>query len=242
MTMFCVPPGDGAGRNAVSIGFSASLDSRTVDRIADSSRTVRFRRAQVIEPAEDESLPALILRSGTIKISHTLIDGRQQIVDFLSAGDVLICWSNGHGNPQTAEVLADVEACALDLAEPARLEASVPGLVADLLVAALGEIGRKNRQVMMLGRKRSDERVATFLLDYSDRVARDGRPVDRFRLPMSRVDIADYLSLTAETISRALTVLREEGMVELPRPDEVVLRDRGRLAHVAAGGADLTVR
>ncbi len=242
MTMFRVPPGNRAERNVVSIGFSTSLDRHTIDRIAGLSRRVQYRRAQGIAWPAGASLPMMVLRGGMIKLTQSLIDGRQQIVDFLTAGDVLICGSGDAGCSQVAEAATDVEVCEIDLGDTAPLEAAIPGLIEALLVSAIGEIARKNRHVMILGRKRSDERVATFLLDYANRMSENGGAADRFRLPMSRADIADYLGLTAETISRALSVLREEGMVELPRAGEVVLRDRARLARVAAGGANLSVR
>jgi len=177
-----------------------------------------------------------------IKVSHTLTDGRQQIVDFLTTGDVLIQHVTDGKVSVTVEATTNVDFCEVSLADLDALCTDTPELGQSILGAVLCEIGRKNHQVMMLGRKRADERVASFLLDFSDRAARRGAAADRVSLPMSRAEIADYLSLTTETVSRAFSVLRAEGIVRLPKPHEVVICDIAGLAEIAGGGANLSVR
>ncbi|MFQ5566273.1 MAG: Crp/Fnr family transcriptional regulator, partial [Paracoccaceae bacterium] len=136
----------------------------------------------------------------------------------------------------------DVDACEVSLADLEALCTGTPELGQSMLGAVLCEIGRKNHQVMMLGRKRADERVASFLLDFSERAERRGAPANRLSLPMSRAEIADYLSLTTETVSRAFSVLRAEGIVRLPKPHEVEICNIPGLRRIAGGGAKLSVR
>jgi CRP/FNR family transcriptional regulator len=242
MTMFRVTPALCAGCAAGEIGFCANLSDPAIDRIAGISRLLCFKKLQVITHEEDAPTTVLIPRSGIIKISHTLADGRQQIVDFLTAGDILIQHNGDGAVSMTAEAATDIHACEVSLVDLEALCAESPELNQSLLGAILGEIDRKNHQVMMLGRKRSDERIATFLLDFSNRAARRGEPGNRLKLPMSRADIADYLSLTTETVSRAFTLLREEGILQLPKSHEVVISDAAGLIEIAAGGANLSVR
>lgn len=227
---------------AVKIGFCASLGDQAIERIAGISRTLRVRKLQIIKREDEAPMTALILRSGMIKVSHTLTDGRQQIVDFLTTGDILIQHASDGAVSTSVEATTDVDACEVGLAELGALCAESPELGQSLLGAVLGEIGRKNHQVMMLGRKRADERVASLLLDFSNRAERRGEPSDHVSLPMSRAEIADYLSLTTETVSRAFSLLRAEGIVRLPKPHEVVICDIARLVEVAGGGANLSVR
>jgi CRP/FNR family transcriptional regulator len=242
MTMFRVTPVLCAGCASGKIGFCASLNVAAIERIAGVARTLQFKKSQIITRDEDAQITPLIVRSGMIKVSHTLTDGRQQIVDFLTAGDVLIHQAAGKAASATVETTTDVVACEVSLADLETVCIATPELGQSLLCAVLGEIERKNQQVMMLGRKRSDERIASFLLDFSDRAVRRGDPAEYLNLPMSRAEIADYLSLTTETVSRAFSVLREERIVKLPKPHEVEICDLAGLLEVAGGGANLSVR
>ncbi len=131
--------------------------------------------------------------------------------------------------------MSDVELCEIDFSALLELSVSAPEVGKSLLVAAMGELDRKNNQVMMLGRKRAEERVASFLLVLSDRARARGDAPDRLRLPMSRAEIADYLGLTTETVSRAFTLLREQGLIRLPKPQELEVRDFAALGEIAAG-------
>ena len=240
--MLRVTPASCAGCAAGRIGFCANLGDRAIELIAGISRALRIRKLQIIAPGEEAPMSALVLRSGMIKVSHTLADGRQQIVDFLTTGDVLIQHQANGKVSVTVEATTDVDACEVSLADLEALCIDSPELGQSMLGAVLCEIGRKNHQVMMLGRKRADERVASFLLDFSERAARRGAPADRVDLPMSRAEIADYLSLTTETVSRAFSLLRAEGIVRLPKPHQVVICDLDRLVEIAGGGANLSVR
>jgi CRP/FNR family nitrogen fixation transcriptional regulator len=84
--------------------------------------------------------------------------------------------------------------------------------------------------MLLLGRKTAEERVASFLLEMSDRV----RNASTIELPMSRQDIADYLGLTIETVSRTFTHLESKAAIELPSSRRISLRNRGALQRLNA--------
>jgi CRP/FNR family transcriptional regulator len=242
MTMFRVTPAACAGCSAERIGFCANLDAAAINQIAAISRSIRFKKFQNVSRRDTELPTAIVLRTGMVKISHTLTDGRQQIVDFLTDGDILLDHPRDNAQSTIVEATTDVDACEISLADLNALSVDAPELRDALLGAALEKIDRKNYQLMMLGRKRSDERVASFLLDFLERAKRRGKPSNRLNLPMSRGEIADYLSLTTETVSRAFSVLREEGILQLPKSYEVVVFDFARLEEIAEGGSNLSVR
>ena len=84
--------------------------------------------------------------------------------------------------------------------------------------------------MLLLGRKNAEERVATFLLEMAG-----ARPTEQvIELPMSRQDIADYLGLTIETVSRTLTQLESKAAIELPSSRRILLRSRGSLQRLNA--------
>uniref|UniRef100_UPI00242FAE17 helix-turn-helix domain-containing protein n=2 Tax=Sphingobium TaxID=165695 RepID=UPI00242FAE17 len=99
-----------------------------------------------------------------------------------------------------------------------------------LLQRTLDDLDRARSWMLLLGRKNAREKIATFLLDMSRRLAREGLPpLDRFDLPLSRQQIADVLGLTIETVSRQLTDLKRIGIIALPGRRMVEIRDRAAL-------------
>ena len=89
--------------------------------------------------------------------------------------------------------------------------------------------------MLLLGRKTPIEKIASFLLDLSRRSTAWGMPASPVLLPMSRADIADYLGLTIETVSRTFTKLRSMGAIELPESHRVVLSDPQQIEDLALG-------
>jgi CRP/FNR family transcriptional regulator len=95
--------------------------------------------------------------------------------------------------------------------------------------------------MLLLGRKTATERIASFLLEMSARLAETGchgapEPAAAFELPLDRQQIADVLGLTIETVSRQFTRLRTAGLIELPERRSVVIRDRAGLESLAEAG------
>lgn len=110
-----------------------------------------------------------------------------------------------------------------------------PALEHKLLDRTLDELDRTRRWMLLLGRKSASEKVASFLLEMSERLVEPGCQIDfglphrRLSLPFSRQQIADVLGLTIETVSRQFTRLKAEGIVDLPSRREVVILDRAAL-------------
>ena len=93
-----------------------------------------------------------------------------------------------------------------------------------------GDLERAQNHLLLLGRKNAQERVATFLLEMASRAA----STTEIELPMSRQDIADYLGLTIETVSRTLTQLEGDAAIEIPTSRHILLRDRSALRRLNA--------
>ena len=104
-----------------------------------------------------------------------------------------------------------------------------------LLTIASNELAAAQEQMVLLGRKTAREKLASFLMLLSRRMARLGKPDDVIELPMSRNDIGDYLGLTTETVSRTFTQFRNERLVDLPRTGIVRLKNRAALTGLSEG-------
>jgi CRP/FNR family nitrogen fixation transcriptional regulator len=101
-----------------------------------------------------------------------------------------------------------------------------------VMTAMLRSLERAQDHMLLLGRKTAQEKVATFLLEMSERISDDD---DQFDLPMLRNDIADHLGLTIETVSRTLNQFDRDGLIRLPAASRsVVLRDRAALERLNA--------
>lgn len=140
---------------------------------------------------------------GAVRVYRLLADGRRQIAAFHMAGEVF-----GFETDSTHHFFA--EAIGTTGIHILRL-AAAGDVSRALLPLALQSLVRAQEHLLVLGRQHAPERVAAFLLDMAERQGGD----NRFDLPMSRMDIADYLGLTIETVSRVFTKLKEKGVIRL---------------------------
>lgn len=177
------------------------------------------------------------LTSGVLRLSKLLPDGRRQIAGFLFPGDFLgITMEDEHAF--TAEAITPSTLCQFPRARFDTFVDTHPHLERRLYAIAAHELAAARQQVVLLGRKTAAERVASFLLMLDARrasVCRDAGPKGDIILPMSRSDIADYLGLRIETISRELTELKASRLIRMTSVQSVRLVDRERLAHLAGG-------
>ncbi len=180
------------------------------------------RLAALAEPVEagddgvlvregDPASHLINVTSGMVRVSKLLADGRRQIVGFLLPGDFLGL-AAGETYPFTAEAIGEATACRFRRDRYRALLAELPALESALLERASHDLQAAQDHILLLGRKTADEKVASFLIDLFDR----GGGAPEVDLPMTRAEIADYLGLTTETVSRAFTRLRKAGLVSLP--------------------------
>jgi CRP/FNR family transcriptional regulator, nitrogen fixation regulation protein len=162
--------------------------------------------------------------SGAVRTHKMLEDGRRQIGGFYLPGEVFGLEAGEEHGFGAEAVVRSVVRVAKRSAILAMAERD-PSLAQALWSAAAGGLRAAQEHMLVLGRKTAEERVATFLLDIARR--EDSREI--IELPMSRQDIADYLGLTIETISRTMTLLENEAAIELPNARKVVMRSKGRL-------------
>lgn len=174
---------------------------------------------------------------GTLRLYKLLADGRRQITGFISAGH-LLGLAHQDCYLYTAEAITEVTLCRYPRARFVRMIDEVPGFARRLLAVTSTELCAAQDQMLLLGRKSAMEKLASFILMMADR---RGNGQSGVRIPMTRGDIADYLGLTIETVSRTLTKLKRDGVIGLPSANCLELNDRERLEDLATGelGDDL---
>ncbi len=213
---------------------SALTAAQLMELSKHSSRRTIDAGSEFIGQGESVSSYSNILK-GVVKLSKVMADGRQQIVGLQFAPDFM-------GRPffeqsrMAAEAATDTEICVFPRRAIERLIAETPEFEHLLHSQALKELDDARDWMLTLGRKTAQEKVASFLsliAGHGDPEA-EGRSV--FELPLSRADIADFLGLTIETVSRQMTKLRKVGIIEIENNRHVTVPDLARL--VAAAGND----
>lgn len=161
--------------------------------------------------------------SGCVRLCKALPDGRRAITGFTFAGEILGVSSRDR-YLFTAEAVGEVRLRRYSRTQMHDSLARMPGLNRDLLALACDELCAAQNQMLLLGRKTACERIASFLLDVASRTSKDAgtREID---LPMTRLDIADFLGLTIETVSRVFGKLKTEGVIALPSAHHVKIVD-----------------
>jgi CRP-like cAMP-binding protein len=164
--------------------------------------------------------------TGAARKFTVMSDGRRRIVDFLLPGDY---FGFGERHHQLFATDALIDGTTVARYSRGRLEAAAdrdPSLAREIRDIVLDAMSRSHARLLSLGRVRSVEKVGAFLTEMAERLD-DGR--DTVVLPMSRYDIADYLALSVETVSRALTRLRQERAIRFVDKHRVAILDRDRL-------------
>ena len=164
--------------------------------------------------------------SGSVRTYKILSDGRRQVGGFYLPGDIFgLEFADEH--TFSAEAITDAKVVVVKRSAITALAGRDPAIGRDLFALTGSELRRVQDRVLLLV-KSAQERVAGFLLEMAER-ASAGNTVE---LPMSRQDIADYLGLTIETVSRTLTGLESAAAIEVPTSRRIVLRNRSALSRL----------
>lgn len=178
-----------------------------------------------------------LVRSGSYKICELSEDGREQVTGFRMRGELAGVESIGL-KTHACDVVALEDSETWELPYPAMLKAClhVPELHARLASALATEIRSDRSWMLMLGTLGAEQRVAAFLLDMAARHASTGASAKRFTLRMGRIDIASFLALKHETVSRALSRLHDLNYIAVQRREVRMLDVEGLRAMAAGAG------
>jgi CRP/FNR family transcriptional regulator len=178
----------------------------------------RFGEDETVFLEDDPADDVYEVTEGVVRLCKLLPDGRRAIVGFLYPGELAGLASGGR-YPLTAEAVTPVAVRSCPRRALDRAANCSPDVQRHLSALLWRELEAAQARLVLLGRMSAIERVASFLVTLSRRE----HGANRLRLPMSRLDIADYIGLTIETVSRTLTQLKRQGIIALPNPHEVIL-------------------
>ena len=213
----------------------SALDPKEIAALSTIGRRRRLKAGEsLIWEGEDSVLVANVIE-GALKLSTGTEDGREQIVGVVYPSEFIgrpFGGKSGHG----VTALTDAHVCVFNRSDFDAFAREHPALEHKLLERTLGELDRTRRWMLLLGRKSASEKLASFLLEMTERITPVGCEVDfgttgpqPIELPFSRQQIADVRGLTIETVSRQFTRLKADGVIDLPSRREVVVLDRDTL-------------
>jgi CRP/FNR family transcriptional regulator, anaerobic regulatory protein len=180
-----------------------------------SSRT-RFKKGASLYRVGEPFTALYAIRIGSCKTTVLAEDGREQIAGYHMLGDIIgLDGIAGDHHGCEAVALEDTEVCVLPFDRLEELARALAPLQHNLHQFLSREIGRDQNVMLLLGSMRAEERLAVFLLNLSDRYRRRGYSATEFVLRMTREEIGSYLGLKLETVSRLLSRLQEEGLLQV---------------------------
>jgi len=211
------------------------------EALAELSRIANLHHYTTGQTIISEGVPVGFVAnvvSGIVKLTKTMADGRQQIVGLLFPSD-FVGRAFAKSLEFSAEAASDVELCCLNRKAFEAIVDRHPDLKQQLLVATLDELDAAREWMLLLGCKSADEKVASFLMLLVRRsinagCGQEAQPADPvFELPVNRADIAGYLGMTVETVSRQISRLKAEHIIKLVDIRHYTVPDLNRLAGLA---------
>jgi CRP-like cAMP-binding protein len=174
------------------------------------------------------------IERGLVRLYKLLNDGRRQIISFRFPGDVL-----GSDTLKehycSAEAVTEVTLRSLPRETAHRRMKEEPGFTSEIIELLSQELANTRSQITVLNRRSAIEKLAAFILDLWRRQPKQPGAAKLLTLELTRTDIADFLGLTIETVSRNLTKLRQRRIINLPQVHTLVILDLARLEELAAG-------
>ena len=219
------------------ISVCGALDANDVQRLNAIVTQQQLDPGETLFIEGDPAKNLFIITDGCVKLYKMMVDGRRQITGFLYRSDFLgLALRDSYA--YSAEAVAPSVLCRFPREPLERLLEEFPRMERRLLSIASNELASAQDQMLLLGRKTAEEKVATFLsllfrrteLKVEMAVEMDTEAID---LPMTRTDIADYLGLTIETVSRSFSSLKKRGVVAFDNPHRIEIADPAMLLELA---------
>lgn len=223
----CLPGGIGAD------------DLHRLDRIVQRRRPVA--RGERLFRLGDPLTAVFVARDGAFKSVSISEDGEEQVLGFHLPGELIGLDALGSGEHRCEGVaLAAANVCEIPYEELSEVAAQIPALQQQLLRVIGQSVGRDHDHLGILVRRQANERIALFLHSLGERYRNVGQSDRLFQLPMSREDIARFLGLALETVSRGFTRLQDDGIIAVTGRRVEILKTAEllRLAHGAESAGD----
>ena len=214
-----------------SYSFCRCLPEEKLRIFSEISKEKEFKDRETVFLQQEESKNLYNITKGNIKIYRLLSDGRIQIIGFLYPGDFFGSYKKEKYN-YSAEAIGEVRTCVFNQESLDNYLEENLNLAKELLHMTSHELTLAQDRMGVLGKMNANERVAKFILNISKQRERIGWQNNPVSLPMTRQDIADYLGLTLETVSREITRFKTSNLIKLMNAKQIFIVDKEKLTAV----------
>lgn len=212
-----------------SLCLPLALESEDIEQL-DSiiQRSKPLQKSNHLYREGDDFQSVFAVRSGTLKAYKTTDDGREQVTGFYFPGEIVgMDGISNNTHASSAKALETSALCEIPFASLERLSTLMPSLQRHFFQLMSREITADQQLITLLSKNSADERVAALLLSISTRNSRRKLSATAFRLPMSRVDIGNYLGLTVETVSRVFSRMQKMEILHVDNKEIEILDIEG---------------
>ena len=214
-----------------SYSFCRCLPEEKLQLFSKISTEKEFKDRETIFLQQDNANNLYNITKGNVKIYRLLSDGRIQIIGFLYPGDFFGSYKKEKYN-YSAEAIGEVRTCVFNQESLDNYLEENLNLAKELLHMTSHELTLAQDRMGVLGKMNANERVAKFILNISKQRERIGWQNNPVSLPMTRQDIADYLGLTLETVSREITRFKTSNLIKLMTAKQIFIVDKEKLSAV----------
>jgi CRP/FNR family transcriptional regulator len=211
--------------------FCRCLEENQLKEFSGISSDKVFEDKQNIFLQQDSALNLYNITEGNVKIYQLMDDGRIQIIGFLYPGDFFGSYKNGKYN-YSADAIGNVKVCVFEQNKLDEYLENNVKLTKELLHQTSHELTLAEDKIRVLGKLDATERLSRFILNLSEQRKRIGWQNNPISLPMTRQDIADYLGLTVETVSREITKLKSSNIIKIISSKQIYISDVDKLTEL----------
>jgi CRP/FNR family transcriptional regulator len=221
-----------------SICLPLALESDDIEQLDNIiQRSKPLQKHQHLYREGDEFQSVFAVRSGTLKAYKTTDDGREQVTGFYFPGEILgMDGISNNAHASSAKSLETSAVCEIPFSSLEKLSSMMPNLQRHFFQLMSREITEDQQLITLLSKNSADERVAALMLSISTRNSRRKLSSTQFRLPMSRVDIGNYLGLTVETVSRVFSRMQKMDILQVDNKEIEILDLEGLRKMANLGG------
>lgn len=216
---------------AQRVSIFSTLDSQQLLKITDLIIHKEYKKGELLI-MEGEAMDSLvILNEGQVKAFRTTQDGREQILHIFSEGDFFGERNllRDYASTYSIEALEEVHVCLIHKREFQLLIKEYPDIALRIMEELCERLDRLENTVEAMGTRPVEARVSSVLLEFADKYGKPHPKGTLIELPLSREGIAHYIGLTRETVSRKMSLLQDDGILEMVGNKKVLLLDREAL-------------
>ena len=218
-----------------NVPLFATLDKEAMHMLTSQMTHRTFKKGEILVHEGDPALGFTVIREGSTKAYKTTFDGREQILYIFPQNDYFGArfLFTEEKVPYSVEALEETKVCILSKIQFTHLLAEYSSIAMQIIEAMANRMSRLETAMQSMGGRNAELRIASFLLEFKDTYGRENDGYVEIDLPLSREGLANYLGLARETLSRKLTQLEDEGIIENIGTKMIRILDLKRLSELS---------